>query len=228
MSTRKIREIPSELPHAKLFLDDLEEITTILTEAVTGQHEDAKISVSYTVRDTEMDTIGDLERVSGSTSDLALKVSTAAQSHFGLAKLRMQFFSAPSLMMSSSLTSEEAWALYGRVKTVFDDRQLRLKNVLFALPGWLKLVLWIVLVWTAPWVIAAYGNRVSIWLAYGIFVVGVAAVAVIPSRVVFVRSHERAKIAAEKRRTYIRDVLFLLLGALATALAERLFIHVAR
>jgi hypothetical protein len=70
VAIKHIRELPNELPHARIYLDDLDEIREILIEACTTAREtfrkemkyDGKteITVIYRVDDLRIDSVEDL------------------------------------------------------------------------------------------------------------------------------------------------------------------------
>ena len=76
MSIRTIHELPSELPHAHLYLEDIEEISKILLEAYAPyfREREKEAKIVYTVGDPRMDSIGDLETHGGTTADLSIGV----------------------------------------------------------------------------------------------------------------------------------------------------------
>ena len=67
MSIRTIHELPSELPHAHLYLDDIEKISKILLKAYAPcfREREKEAKIVYTVGDPRMDSIGDLETHGG-------------------------------------------------------------------------------------------------------------------------------------------------------------------
>ena len=80
MAIKRIRELPDELPHARLYLDDIEEISKLLLEAYTSALtalntkfqakyqlpanrnivSDEAVKIVYRVGDSQMDSIDDL------------------------------------------------------------------------------------------------------------------------------------------------------------------------
>jgi hypothetical protein len=134
MAIRTIREIPSKLPHAHLYLDDIEEVSTILLAAAPAsadQKEQPRII--YTIGDTELDSIADLQTRGGNTTNLRI-----GRWGFGLT---FRFYAQPEVELYG-LGTDQAWATYGKIKSIFDRRQLRIKNAIGSLPRWLKWVLW--------------------------------------------------------------------------------------
>jgi hypothetical protein len=239
MAIRTVHQFPSDLPHVRLYLDDIEEISSILQDAA---YKSAKLEtervhakmladftdsgvdsltakrlleskrsitppdITYTIGDTKMDSVEDLRTFGGATTKLKIRVEQYGPT------LSFNFISNPQLLLNSSFDDEQAWATYGKVKSVFDRRRLRIKNALESLPEWLKWSLWISL--SLSPLFFPHGQR----LLY--FVIGWTAVIVLviyesylhPSRVFFVRSHDRTRMSSEARRRNIREIIILVIG----------------
>ena len=225
MSIRTIHELPSELPHAHLYLDDIEKISKILLKAYAPCFRERKkeAKIVYTVGDPRMDSIGDLETHGGTTADLSIGVDRFT---------RVAFRSGldPQIHLYS-LDEQQCWALYAKIKSIFDRRQLRTKNTLFGLPGWLKVSFWLL----APVGILSFGLSIlrasnpglwpslGYWVGYVLLLSPLIFETLRPSRVSFVRSYESSKASRSARKSYIRDLVFLVLGALVGQLIRRLF-----
>ncbi len=146
----KIRaKIPDTLPHAHLYLEDVQEITNILLEAtapvVTRFREEAK--VVYRAGDWEMDSIDDLRTQGGSATDF--QISVGSRSLFNSVQLRRHL--EPQIRLYS-LGQQECWAVHAKLEAIFDHRQLTIKNAIFRgprwnailrLPGWMKWVAYV-------------------------------------------------------------------------------------
>ena len=91
MVIRKIHKIrdknPETLPHAHLYLEDVQEITNILLEAtapvLTRFREEAK--VVYRAGDSQTDSIDDLRTLGGSATDF--QVSVGSRSLFNIVQI---------------------------------------------------------------------------------------------------------------------------------------------
>jgi hypothetical protein len=221
MAIRTIKTIPSELPHARLYLDDIEEISSILLEAAAPLFaklkEEAKIC--YAIGDTKMDSIKDLQTFGGDTSKLDIDFGSWGPS------LMFRFYAHPELQMHS-LDAEHAWATYGKVKSVFDRRQLRIKNAIETLPGWLKWLLWGLLVLSPEWFPHSHQHPLYFLIGYGAILVLVTYELYLhPSRVFFVRSHERTRISSEARRKNAREIIILVIGGVIGGLIIEIIHH---
>src|SRR2546428_1212985 len=84
---RRIEAFPSYLPHARLYLDDIEAITNVVVEEIlqkldnevkTDPHKVASrasdIKIQYLLGKEQMDTISDLAEQGGSTTRLTVTV----------------------------------------------------------------------------------------------------------------------------------------------------------
>jgi hypothetical protein len=223
MAIRKVPEIPEDLPHSRIYLEDVEQIVSVIGDALKRTTPVDSLSpqdqsVTFSIDDTRLDSITDLEELGGTTTTFQLRVKQGGRS----CVLRLYSFLKPKLE-TYSLPENEQWVVYGNVKAIFARRQFRIKNSIDALPEWLKVTLWGLLIFLPQLVFWPANRRWNIGIAIGI----VALFALIgftlfrPSRVLFVRSHERAKVVAVARRSYVRDVLFLILGAGISKLFER-------
>jgi len=146
MVIRKIHtgrdKILDTLPHAHLYLEDVQEITNILLEAtaavLTKFHEKAK--VVYRVGDLQTDSIDDLRTLGGSATDF--QVSVGSRSLFNSVQLRGHL--EPQIRLYS-LGQQECCAVHAKHETIFDHRRLTIKNAIFRLPGWLKWLAYVVI-----------------------------------------------------------------------------------
>jgi hypothetical protein len=162
MAIRTIPTVPSELPHARLYLDDIEEISSILLKAaaldLAKWGREARIS--YAIGDTKMDSIRDLETLGGGTTKFDINVGPWGPS------VSFRFYSNPQVLLQS-LDAEQAWATYGVVKSIFDRRQLTVKNAVDSLPLWLKLSLWALFVVSPSFIFHAIHGRYFL-IGYGV------------------------------------------------------------
>ena len=55
MSITRIVSVPDELPHAHLYLDDVEQICHILSEASQATRGEGPIGTTFSIKDLQMD-----------------------------------------------------------------------------------------------------------------------------------------------------------------------------
>src|SRR3981081_3622680 len=170
MSIQRIHTVPSDLPHARLYLDDLEEISRILVDALVSSSDEGleQSRVVYRVGDLRMDSIDDLQQRGGSAKELEMQVKVGPYRELGL---RFSGMLEPSLRLYS-LKDPEHWAVYAKIKSIFERRQLTLKNSIASLPSWLKWTLYALFVLIFPntlWVLHVTRPVVLTAAAYYIF-----------------------------------------------------------
>jgi hypothetical protein len=217
MAIRTVRHIPDELPHARLYLDDIEEISAILRDAFapTATKLGIESKVIYKIGDIRMDSIDDLQTRGGSTKELEVSTGGLGPS------VRFGSFLNPEVQLHI-VDDEEAWAIYGKIRSIFEPRQLRVKNAIAALPEWLKWFVWPFLPFSL--VLTPYSHReVYFIVGYVLVTAIIGYVSVRPSRVVLVRYHERRKKASEERAAQIEKLIFLLVGAVIGAAVNYFF-----
>jgi hypothetical protein len=223
MAVKIIRRVPDELPYARLYLDDVEEISLILMDACKSKPEDStqQPTITYALGNLRMDSIQDLRERGGSTSDLTIRVN-------GRKSAEVRFFRSLRPTLRANLwDDQEEWGVYSRIKTIFDARRVVFTNAIDDLPEPVKMILFFLL-FGLPIVIALAWK----WSAKSALVIigGYYFLAVLigfslhrDSRVFLVDSNERTKVRAEARRGYVRDIAMLILGVLITKFGELLF-----
>jgi len=77
MTVTTVRKIPSELPHAHLYLEDVEEICKILLDAFSRPSTSQPTILFSIGDDLQMDSIDDLERRGGPAKDFSIEVGGA-------------------------------------------------------------------------------------------------------------------------------------------------------
>jgi hypothetical protein len=227
----KIRgKIPDTLPHAHLYLEDVQEITNILLEATAPVlakfHEKAKIV--YRVGDLQTDSIDDLRTLGGSATDF--QVSVGSRSLYNSVQLRGHL--EPQIRLYS-LGQQECSAVHAKLEAIFDHRRLTIKNAIFRgsgwnaifrLPGWLKWLTYVVIPLSPILVRTVVGHIHSLskvvrigptfFVGYWIFVALLGFIYFWPSRVSFVQSYE----SAAKRKAFMAIMLLVTVAVVAGAM----------
>jgi len=227
----KLRDkIPDTLPHAHLYLEDVQEITNILLEAtaavLTKFHEKAK--VVYRVGNLQTDSLDDLRTLGGSTTDF--QVSVGSRSLFNSVQLRAHL--EPQIRLYS-MGQQECWAVHAKLEAIFDHRRLTIKNAIFGgpmwnaifrLPGWLKWIAYVVILLSPGLFSAVVGHihplaRVvhigpTFFVGYWIFVALLGFIYFWPSRVSFVQSNE----SATRRKAFVAIMLLVTVAVVAGAI----------
>jgi len=202
----KIRgKIPDTLPHAHLYLEDVQKITNILLEAtaavLTKFNEKAK--VVYRVGNLQMDSIDDLRTRGGSATDF--QISVGSRSLYNT--VQMRGYLEPQIRLYS-MGQQECCAVHAKLEAIFDHRRLTIKNAIFRgprwnaifhLPGWLKWPAYVAILLfpTLFSRVVAHIHSLSrvvrigptFFVGYWIFVVLFGFIYFWPSRVSFVQSY---------------------------------------
>jgi hypothetical protein len=234
----KIRDrIPDTLPHAHLYLEDVQEIANILLEAtapvLTRFREEAK--VVYRAGDSQTDSIDDLRTLGGSATDF--QVSVGSRSLFNSVQLRGHL--EPQLRLHS-MGQQECWAVHGKLEAIFDHRRLTIKNAIFGgpwwnaifrLPGWLKWIAYVaillfpILFRTVVGHIRPLARVVHIgptfFVSYWIFVALLGFIYFWPSRISFVHS---SSTSVARRKAFVAIILLVTVATVAGAI-RLLFRH---
>ena len=125
--------IPSELPPAKLYLDDISEILQILTDSNQG------CQASFVVGKSKCDTLDDLKDLRGRTTRFVLDISSPGK-HQTLELTP----SATRIHIHEIGDQLPAWSKYVNVAAIFKKRRLRLKSFVRSAAAWVFAALWLV------------------------------------------------------------------------------------
>jgi hypothetical protein len=232
MTTRQIRTVPRELPNARLYLDDIKEITDILVAAyapiserykasgLRREKEEQNILYEFGNRegsDTEATSIDDLRAVGGKFRYFTVKVGGP----FGC-EMRVYNTLPPSLNVSS-LPEESARATYQKIEAVFRSRVMRFRHTVEQLPSWLE---WPLLLLPSLFTLALLSTHISYKAKAGVALVGFGLFFTClrfylePSRVIFADYHEKSRHQSDERKGYLEKGVFLLAGAALTVLVQ--------
>jgi hypothetical protein len=209
--------IPSELPPAKLYLDDISEILQILTDSNQG------CQATFVVGKSKCDTLDDLKDLRGRTTRFVLDISSPGK-HQTLELTP----SATRIHIHEIGDQLPAWSKYVNVAAIFEKRRLRLKSVVRSLAAWAFAALWLVAV--AVWLFAPHVARpVSLYklphIATG-FMLAVAVVYYFVSShsVVYLRHPQRVGVGRwleDHKPEIIVGAVCALLAVVATELIEK-------
>lgn len=228
MTITKIREVPSKLPPACLYLDDIREITNILIDAYTPVVARAgkEATVMYTFGkcaegDSRAMSIDDLRGVGGSSTYFRISVYELDCDFWG-GEVRI-YNTLPPEAHLSALSDNEARATYQKIEAVFLHRVLAFQHAISQLPSRLNWVIWITPLILPLLLIslrASLAAKVALALIfYALFFGGLIWYSQ-PSRVVFADSYDKSREKTEARKSYVRDLVFAVLGAGLTLLVQ--------
>ena len=245
---RQVQEVPSDLPHARLYLDDIEAITKVLLEEMSAKFKAdiataagtkllagdnaAKFEprVIYVLGQVEMDSIADLQEHGGSVVSLEVRIENSR--FYQTCSFSFRRHRQPSVQLYS-LDPDRAWAAFAKLQAIFKKRQIFLKNLVEDLPAGWTFSSFIVVSMTALLldianIVRRYSGSLSLTieilclLNFLLFALGVLVYIAVPSRVYLVRSHERSRASAENRRKYVFAAITFVLGVLCTEVIHRI------
>jgi hypothetical protein len=140
------QSIPTTLPPAKLYLDDIAEILEIFTDS------SANCQASFVTGKSKCDTLRDLQNLGGRTNHFVMNVSSPGR-HQTLELTP----SSTRILIHEIGDPLPAWSKYVNVAAIFEKRKLRLKSVVRAI-GWrLFAGLWLMTV--ALWMFVPYAIK---------------------------------------------------------------------
>ena len=210
----QVQAVPRDLPHARLYLDDIENLTNVILEEMSVQFkadvandpnaQSAKNErkfepkVSYVLGQDEMDSIDDLQQQGGSVVDLEIRIEN--RRFYQNCSIRFRRHDQPSVTLNT-LDVNRAWAAYAKVRAIFEKRRMFIRNLLDDLPTSLVFASWIILSFTplVPNIGSSHSGRVMsaieilCLINFLLFAFGVIIYVGVSSRVYLVRSHERSK-----------------------------------
>ncbi|HYK48205.1 MAG TPA: hypothetical protein VEU94_00655 [Terriglobales bacterium] len=211
------QSIPTQLPPAKLYLDDIDEIVQILTES------DTDCRTSFVAGRSKCDTLSDLKDLRGRTTHFVMDVSSAGKHQ--------------TLELTPSVTRIHiyeigdqlaAWSKYVNVAAVFERRKLRLKAAVRMLGSWMLAGFWFLAV--AVWMFVPHPARsISIYelteLLTGVLLVAAVAYYFASSHsVVYLRYPQRSHASRwleDHKPEIIVGFICALMGGIATRIVEK-------
>jgi hypothetical protein len=220
MAITQIREFPNALPHAHLYLDDVEEISRILRDALSADPDrlnTVKPFVRFSTKDLQMDSLEDLAAHGGTTSDFGIEVGDYGTS------LRITSFIEPTIHLNLP-DKDKRWAVYSQIKAIFERRQYTFKNGILQLPAWLKWTFYALLSLAIPLLEVVHATK-AIYIGYLVVALAVGLEMFRTNKVSFVRHRERSKTVAETRKTWAKTIFLIVLGAVIEKLIERAAAH---
>jgi hypothetical protein len=128
-----------ELPPAKLYLDEVQKIVSILTSSDASE-----FSVSFQVGDLRCDAIKDLQEVGGKTTDFRVEVTEIPGEH-GIPSNRpplhswLKIDSMSSYLRLDCASEADLWTKHGKVADIFELNTIwwrRAAQILAARIGW--------------------------------------------------------------------------------------------
>jgi hypothetical protein len=214
MAVHKIRETPSHLPFARLYIDDILEIESVVREALgTGTDVRFEYIVDESVR---ISTLEDLLSHGGYATDFALVLCSEQLNVREQVILRLLSHFSPSFNAPYDLKAEQ-FDLYGRVRIIFEDRAMTLTNALRGLPAAINTLL-IVLPLICVFISIPVVRSGHQWVAWFIACVSVLSASALwiegfrKSRVYFARHREDALAKKQRRSERVEKLIWMIFG----------------
>ncbi len=220
MALKPIREVPSELPQARLYLEDVEEITQLLQENLPPDPTGQPPKIRYKLTEETADSIDDLKQKGTVVRSLEISAASCDVTIGRISSIR-----------SYGLNDVIPWKLHSSVKQIFDRRKRRLFN--FLQPDGIRLallVLPLVIVFIFAQLTAPYKEHFQHLRMILAFLI------VIPplflsffyfeaagSRVCLFYHHEKSKAARADRKRYAEWLGFTVFGIIIAWLWHKFF-----
>jgi hypothetical protein len=217
--TRPPAPVPTKLPIARLYLDDVEDIVQILLDAekklgLEPLHyiPDDVVRIRFIVgkgaKRRNCDTVADLSGITPkSTNDFELHVSRPLRYNAILLISRSM-----NQITTSDVSYDEQVAVFHRVEHIFRQRRLFWRNVASDLPAWA----WAVSFFLFALVIDSAAALLSKWAAVGVVIAGtilgaaiVMAARVSGSTVMFRNFSEHDEVQQEKTQKFLFEAVRL-------------------
>ncbi len=213
------QSMPTKLPPAKLYLDDVTEILQILTDS------NPDCQASFVAGKSKCDTVDDLKDLGGRTTHFVMHISSPGK-HQTLELTP----SSTRIHIHEIGDPLPAWSKYVNVAAIFEKRKLRLKSVVRAV-GWrIFAALWLLTV--ALWMFVPHALKpVPVYelprLATGIVIAGAVVYYFVSSQsIVYLRFPHKVgagRWLAEHKPEIIVGVICALMGAITSQILEKIW-----
>lgn len=213
------QSIPTQLPPAKLYLDDIAEIVQILSDSSEEVH------ASFVAGRSKCDTVDDLKDLGGRATHFVMDISAPGKHQ------TLELTPSSTRIHIHEIGDQlPAWSKYVNVAAVFERRKLRLKSVARAI-GWRIFAgLWLLTVvfWMfVPHAIQPVPSYELPRLATGIIIAGAVVYYFVNSQsIVYLRYPRKVGVARwleEHKPEIIVGVICTLMGAITSQVLERIW-----
>lgn len=211
--------VPTKLPPAKLYLDDISEIVQILTDSSTD------CQASFVAGKSKCDTLDDLKDLGGRATHFVMNISSPGK-HQTLELTP----SSTRIHIHEVGDQLPAWSKYVNVAAIFQKRKLRLKSAIRA-AGWpIFAALWLLTV--AFWILVPHALKpLSIYefprVATGTVIAAAVVYYFVSSQsIVYLRYPHRAgavRWLTEHKPEIIVGIICTLIGAITSRILEKIW-----
>ena len=218
MAKTVLREIPTEVPHASIYLDDLFEIEQIIRDAYAALPAPREITFEYEVdRAFTLTEHQELIDHSGQSSQFCLNIVDSRSSSKWRA-LRIRADDRP-IFKQPPVLGDAQWAMFTKVEQIFASRKSTMRNILEPIP-WPLMMLLLLICSSAFYVIAAYSPSRSA-VRYQVFNASIVTVGIVfyfcktsKNRIYFKHARQEEKRKEDSRKEIIVRVLLALVSAI--------------
>jgi hypothetical protein len=226
---RKPKDVPTELPPARLYLGDIEQVVQIFLDAEKADRvrspipeyvEEARSEpkTTFTIRDYICNSVEELPKIASKTRQLVIEVSRYSFS----AKLDVDTWT--TRWHSYSITPEEQLFVHHRLKALFEEKRILWRTAARALPWWVVSIFGFV--WS-PLILEAKPSvhPFAFSLILAIFVLWVFAVSAqfLHTTVILKHRHEHSARRWDTAWKIIPPILTFCLGMLTLYLAHKIW-----
>jgi hypothetical protein len=213
------QRIPTRLPPAKLYLDDINEIFQILTDSSPD------CQASFVAGKSKCDTLDDLKELRGRTTHFVMNISSTGK-HQTLELTP----SATQIHVFETGDQLQAWSKYVNVAAIFEKRRLKLKSAMRSVGLWILAGLGFLM--AAVWMFRPHAVKpVSIYelpnIVTAIFLAAAVAYYFVSSHsVVYLRYPQRMGVGRwleDHKPEIIVGLTCALMGAIASRIVERIW-----
>src|SRR5437867_6341929 len=125
--------VPGEFPPARLVLNDIEEIVRTLVDAhknpdIPPLGEDAKIKVTFAIKDQVCDEVEELPKIANKTNELSIQLEWES----GITANYLSFYRGSTHLSTFSLAEEGQLRLYHKLMPIFQRRNLWLRTLVWS------------------------------------------------------------------------------------------------
>ena len=126
------KEVPTKLPAARLYLDDIEEIREAILGAAASRERrseidptQVKVETTFYIGDQVCTEVQDLPKIKKRTRDFEMRLS--APDGFS-ARVGVSWYATQ--WTTEGLTKADTWRAYHKLETIFERRKIRWRNLL--------------------------------------------------------------------------------------------------
>lgn len=134
MTITERHQIPDELPPARLYLDDVEDIAALFARAADPEGTPTTV---YSAGKFDCTAIEDLKQLGPRSARFGIEVRTADSLVALLRADRFQTF----WIYGPAMRKGDAFKVYGQPQAIFELRKIRWKAALLSMPFWLPAII---------------------------------------------------------------------------------------